>query len=290
MMLRRLFSRLDRVGAIDQSNSERLIVVHNHIFKNAGSTIDWALKRNFGAAFVDHRDDAAMKQGPRYLGKYLTDKPHIRAISSHHIRPPLPVISGAQLFTIMMFRHPIERVTSVYNFEKRQKGASTPGAKFASSHSLSDYVVWRMRFDVPPTIRNFHIYRSIPLPVDWRRPLTEQELDLAKDFVRSVVLLGLVDRFDASMVLFEEALRPFYPDIDLTYRPQNVGQHPHVTQSERIEKLRADVGNDIFEMLCGHNAMDMDLYGLARLLFEERVARTPDFEAKLADFRRRCAD
>ena len=36
----------------------RNVILHYHLFKNAGSTLDWSLQRQFGAGFVDHRDDA----------------------------------------------------------------------------------------------------------------------------------------------------------------------------------------------------------------------------------------
>lgn len=268
--------------------AERVIVVHSHIFKNAGSTIDWALKRNFGDGFMDHRDDAEMRKGPAYLGPYLAEAPHILALSSHHIKPPLPVVAGARLLAAMMFRHPIERVTSVYNFEKRQIPANTPGARFASTHTLGEYVEWRMRFDVPPTIRNFHVYRSLPLPADWRRSVTADELEHAQDFVRSVPLLGVVARFNESMVLFEEVLRQFYPDIDLSYTPQNVGQPPRSLE-ERIDTLRAEIADDVFRLLCERNAMDMRLYETAQRVFEERLAGIAHLDMRVADFERRCA-
>ena len=34
------------------------VIVHIHIFKNAGSSFDSSLRENFGKNFVDHRDDA----------------------------------------------------------------------------------------------------------------------------------------------------------------------------------------------------------------------------------------
>lgn len=55
-----------------------------HAFKNAGSTIDWALEKNFNKAFIDHRDDKNMKKGAAYLGPYLIENLNISALSSHH--------------------------------------------------------------------------------------------------------------------------------------------------------------------------------------------------------------
>ena len=36
-------------------NHKRVIMVHTHIFKNAGTSLDWVLQKNFGKNFLDHR-------------------------------------------------------------------------------------------------------------------------------------------------------------------------------------------------------------------------------------------
>jgi hypothetical protein len=258
------------------------------VFKNAGSTIDWALRRNFNNGFDDHRDDAHMKLGPEYLGPYLRDNPWIRALSTHHLRPPLPVQDDMRLMSIMMFRHPIERVTSVYKFERKQIHAETLGSKFARNHDIREYVLWRMRFDVPPTIRNFHTYRSLALPVNWRKEVNVSDLEKSKSFVDSVEMIGFVERFDESMVLFEEALRLFFPDIDLSYRIQNVGQRREESLAERVQGLQKEIGEDAFQLLMERNRADLELYDYARNLFDKRLAQVADFDAKLNDFKARC--
>jgi hypothetical protein len=265
-----------------------VIIVHNHLFKNAGSSIDWALRNNFGNAFIDHRDNQKMLKGPSYLGPYLLNNPSIIALSTHHLRPPLPVLENTRILTIMMFRHPIERVTSAYNFERKQTGASTLGAKFARTHNLREYVFWRMQSEVPPTIRNFHIYRTLPLPANWRNDVGETELGQAKNFVDSVRMLGFVESFDESMVLFEDGLRFFSPDIDLSYRIQNVGQRRGETLEEHIQWLQKEIGADAFQLLIEGNRADMELYEHARNLFHERLNQVADLAAKLNDFRARC--
>jgi hypothetical protein len=271
-----------------QMRGKRLIIIHNHVFKNGGSTIDWALRRNFKSGFVDHHDNRNMQKGAEYLGPYLSGHPQIRAISTHHLRPPLPEIGDARLVTIMMFRHPIERVTSVYNFERLQIHAETLGARYARDHDLREYVQWRMQYTVPPTIRNFHIFRTLPPPVNWKKEVDENKFALAKAYIDSVEMLGFVERFDESMVLFEEELRTFLPDIDLAYVIQNVGQRKMETQEERIERLRNEIGDDTFQRLENSNAKDMELYQYAQNVFEKRCAAVPDLNEKLRIFRDRC--
>jgi hypothetical protein len=270
--------------------TERLIIFHNHLFKNAGSTIDWALRRNFGKAFVDHRDNRNMQRGAAYLGPYFSENPWILALSTHHFRPPLPTLEKVRFITIMMFRHPIERVLSVYNFERQQIHADTLGAKFARDHDLREYVLWRMRPDVPPTIRNFHVYRSLPMRIKWQVQFGENEFEDAKRYVRSVNLLGFVDSFDESMVSFENALRTRYLDIDLSYRAQNIFQDFDEPREYRIEKLKRLIGEDVFHLLVKENKYDVELYNYARQLFDKRLSLIPNLGVVLEDLRKRCTD
>jgi hypothetical protein len=268
--------------------NQRTIIIHNHGFKNAGSTIDWALKKNFGRGFIDHRDDENMKKGPAYLGPYLTRHSDITALSSHHVRLPLPTLQNAKILMIMMFRHPIERVTSVYHYERKQKRAKTPGAKFARTHDLSEYVRWRLRSDVPGTIRNFHFIKLKPLPLHRDTPADAGGLKTAQKILDTNAMTGFVDRFDESMVFFEQVLRPYFPDIDLSYRIQNVNQKPEETIGQRIEQLKKEIGKKNFDALEEHNKLDLILYEYALKQFEKKINQIADFDARLNDFKTRC--
>lgn len=273
-----------------KSNSvkKKFVVYHNHIFKNAGSTIDWALKKNFGNGFVDHRDDSKMQKDPNHLKFYIQEHPKICALSSHHLRLPLPKVDNVTAFTIMMFRHPIERVASVYQFERRQTQSDTLGARFAREHDLKAYVKWRLQLDVPPTIRNFHLTKSLPNPVRWRQPASEADLTKAMTYVDSVEMLGFVERFDESMILFESTLRPVYSGIDLSYKIQNVGTHSHVPKTTRIEKLRNALGDSLYHTLLEKNWADLKLYEYALGVFNKRVFSAEKMASTLACFRQRC--
>jgi hypothetical protein len=270
------------------SRYRRVVIIHNHLFKNAGSTIDWGLRKNFGAGFVDHRNDDDMKQGDVYLKTFLLANPKIKAISTHQLTLPLPAIDGVFLPQILMFRHPVERITSVYNFEKRQKGVSTPGAISAKKYGLKSYVEWRMQPTVGATIRNFHFRKCLPPRRYQNKPFTDEEKNFALGYVTSIEMLGLVDRFDESMVLFESFLSDYYPSIDLSYVAQNIGQTKKQTSEERIAALKERVGNETFDLILQNNQEDLMLYNAAVELFEERLTKVPDFKKKLVDFRQRC--
>ena len=133
----------------------RLIIAHGHIFKNAGSTLDWSLQRSFGDGFLDHRDDKLMREhGTRHLGELVAEQTSLQAISSHHMAGTMPDLEGHQFAQVYLLRNPIQRVRSVYEFERQQRSDSL-GARTAKSKTFREYVAWRMQANVPRTIRNY---------------------------------------------------------------------------------------------------------------------------------------
>jgi hypothetical protein len=266
----------------------RIVIVHNHLFKNAGSTIDWALEKNFGGDFLDHRNDIQMRQGAIYLSNYLEHNQHIKALSTHHLTLPLPSLPRTHLLQLVMFRHPIERVISVYGFEKKQEISISQGARQARNNLLSEYIVWRMQPDTGPVIRNFQARRTLQINGCTKGNPTSQFTQNAKRFARGIELPGLVDRFDESMVLFEESLTKMFPKIDLSYVKQNIGQEVTASIELRLQKLKIEIGEEIYRMIVDNNLYDLQLLKIVRDEFEIRVSRVPGFSEKLLNFRKRC--
>ena len=138
----------------------RTVILHGHIFKNAGTTFDLSLERNFGDRLGDHRDDLEMRGGgAQYLESFLEDHPEIEALSSHHLNFSISQSNALDFISCYILRNPISRIRSVYNFERQQKSDSL-GAKTAKKLSFLEDTLWRMRDDVPNTIRNHHSGRS----------------------------------------------------------------------------------------------------------------------------------
>jgi hypothetical protein len=270
----------------------RHIILHGHIFKNAGSSLDWALRRQFGEGFLDHREDKAMRQKQaQHLAQLIEADPALTALSSHHLCYPRPDLEGVRFHPIYMLRHPIERIDSVYAFERRQK-AETRGARAAKEKNFKGYVAWRMQNEVPRTIRDyqtcyvagFHDEQPTkPVPADWlRRSLNH---------LGRVDCLGVVDRYDESMVVFEHYLGEFFAGIDLSYIRQNS------TRRLRGEKRLDDRVRDVMKRLgslatevIANNSLDLALYRYANQRLDRALAEIPDIEDRLQDFRGRCGD
>ncbi len=267
----------------------RTVLVHCHLFKNAGTTLDWSLRTCFGDRFVEHTDDEKMRTGPAYLSDYLTQHESLCALSSHHVHFPMPELDGTRILPLVMLRHPIDRVGSVYNFEARQK-SNGAGAVNAKKMIFPEYVMWRMSPSSGATIRNFQTRRLCDHFVRTGTSVAEEDFVAALRQVQHLQLMGIVERYDESMVLFEETLRPFFPNIDLAYVRQNVSRGRKKTVEARVEAVYARLGSEISTLLKKKNQWDQALYEVGQALLLKRIEAVPAFEEKLAAFRKRCQD
>lgn len=267
----------------------RQILLHNHLFKNAGTTIDWALKRSFGRRFCDHRDDQEMvKGGMPYVVEFLTRQRPVMAISSHHM-PFDPDFETAELafWHVCMLRHPIARALSVYRYEKSQPARQSLGAKMAKQLDMRGYFEWRLGDESPAVLRDSHTRLLSGLRSKKRQVLEEADLERAGSQARRPrVLVGLVERFDESMVLFEHALQGTFENIDLTHVVQNKSREQ---VSDPAEALRAELGDELYAKLLQKNAYDMCLYEDMSRELDRRMAAIADFDVQLTTYRDRCA-
>jgi hypothetical protein len=261
------------------------VVLHLHLFKNAGSTLDWSLGRFFQAAFCDHREDQLMRGSPEYLRRYLADHSSLRALSSHWLPLPLDLRElPVRPFPLVMLRHPIERMASVYAFERRQE-VDHPGTRRAREGSLQDYVAWRLEEGTGPVLKN---YQSRMLSGDYPGDGDRRQLERALDNLQSFAGVGLVERFDESMVLFEASLREHFPAIDLSYRAQNVRDPgDRRAPEERLTAVESELG-DLLEPARAANELDLALYERAAGSFRECLGRIPDLGERVGSLHRRC--
>jgi hypothetical protein len=264
---------------------KRNILLHCHFFKNAGTSIDWALMRNFKTSFHENKKHFySVADWDDHLRHLLYDQT-LQAISSHIFSLRPPEVSGVKFYLIAMFRHPIERVTSVAAYEKKQEYLNSLGTITDTNIGLREYVAAYLKDGTPASIRNIHTLRFAGR--DNGCPVSDDDLARAVATVSLCQTIGVVEFFDESMVLFEEILQPVFPGLDLSYIKQNENQPPQ-SVDERIKSLKEQLGGDLYEMLVEKNAMDMKLYEIVKLRFHERIGAMSGFSLKLKLFRDRC--
>ncbi|GAB5413086.1 MAG: hypothetical protein Cons2KO_06890 [Congregibacter sp.] len=263
----------------------RQVLLHGHIFKNAGTTLDWSLQRCFGDKFLEHRDDPKIRQNPESELREVLQSDDLQALSSHSMPCPAPEIQGVRFSELVLLRHPLKRVRSVYEFERNQQ-AETPGALAAKEKNYADYVHWRMQAGVGATIRNFQTRfvcggRARNARFD---PGPEQFFSSIANIERSA-LTGIVERYDESMVVFESVLSQHFPGIDLSYVPQNVTRQRFGGSKKAWDEDLGDVKNELIEK----NAYDLALYEHANQRLTASIEQVTDFSARLQAFKQRCA-
>ena len=218
---------------------------------------------------------------------YLIENKEIHALSSHHIKMPMPEIDGVNIFPILLFRNPIERVGSVYQFERKQD-AETPGAVNAKKYSLSDYVKWRMEKTSGATIREFHTRYCVGKITRPGLDLTDIDFQEAKKVVNENPLIGMVERFNESMVWMEESMRPYFSSLDLSCVSQNINQSTSRTTDEKIDKFFSQLDSESADLLLENNKYDILLFNYVRSVLAKRIESIEDLESKLEKFNLRC--
>ncbi len=268
----------------------RNIILHSHIFKNAGTTFDYTLKNNFKEDFIDHRDDVDMIDGKqKYLIQYLKKNKSIKALSSHSIHFTAKSNANFNFHQVYFIRHPIERIKSVYNFEKKQGSHTSLGAKMANELNFIDYIEWRMGEDVPATIRNCHtLFLSGEGP---QANNVDNKFKAAHATLKQLVLIGVVDRYDESMVVFEEYLTQYFSNIDLSYIRQNITNKDNKKNvEEKVKEVMDTFNPNLKEIILKKNSYDMKLYEMSNNKLDEQIAKIMNFDERLKFFKQRCKD
>lgn len=265
----------------------RYVVVHYHIMKNAGSTIISILEREFGDGFYDiHRSAASDVIGPDDLAEFIAEHPDARAITSHHIRYPLPEVPSVVVFDCCFVRDPLDRLESLYTFLRKTNDPSVLG-QLADTAGVAEFLSQLLQEHShqvcnPQTNLLANGGRFV-------RPPDATDLQRAVGAIQKCALPGLVDRFDESLTAAEYFWKPAFPALRLHHQPHNVSRSTSMPLSERHRRLRAQCGAALFRQLRQANELDERLYTAARRELERRIGLVPSFPSRLEEFRKRCS-
>lgn len=254
---------------------QRNVIVHYHLFKNAGSSIDHLLKFNFDDKWMAYDSDSANGIIPcEGLEKLIAENPEINAFSSHQIIPPLPKIDG-NVYPIVVLRDPIDRVKSAYLFEQqKQLGLDKPKG------TLEEYIKSKFRNRRHNSIEEFQVIRlSNKYENRFQNHDTidsDELLENAKKFIESLSFIGIVDDFDRSVELLIDFVKPAFPDFKAREFKANVLQDLSLSQQEKRQQIESELSAEVFEELLDRNRLDESLYQLGKAHFEKLWAQKTD--------------
>ncbi len=251
--------------------STRHILLHYHLFKNAGTSIDRLLQESYGEQWKNYdKDKPGAKISGAEIQLYLEDNPALVALSSHQIVPPVPR-GDFSILPIVFLRDPVDRIKSAWLFEwQKQPGLSTPKG------SLSDYILEKFKPRSGSVIANFQVSRLSNSEYNNTIPVAglsdHDRLHQAMAFLRQCPFFGIVDRFDDSLRLLADATRHNYPELECKAYKENVSQSMSVSLAEKYAQLQHEIGNEMYNTVLQRNALDLQLYSYALGLFDSRLA------------------
>jgi hypothetical protein len=248
-------------------------MLHYHFLKSAGMAIEDMLRRSFekNYASIDTEDrDGHMSTAA--LLALLNSNPHLKAVSSHQIRYPVPQVRGFMFFDLCFLRDPIDRIRSIYDYFRDKPGAGDPVSECANSLRLGEFIAFLIK-EMPWYINDAQV-NLLANGIVNDCP-SAQDFDRATAQMLRTSFLGVVDRFGESMVAGQYFLQPGFPELACWGVPTNTTARVDSTLEERKALVREACDSNTYSELLRLNAMDSKLVDLARAEVERRFRCVP---------------
>jgi hypothetical protein len=255
------------------SRRKRPLLIHYHIFKNAGTSFEWALKRALGRRFCTY-DPTAPNQllSSADIIRFVKRRPETEAVSSHQATLPTPKIRGREVVSSILIRDPIARIRSLYSFERRQE-ASTPGALKAKELDFKGFVEWRLS-TAPAMLCNYQMHFCSRIKgARHKGGLDEALLRKAIANLDQIDIVGTVERYSEWLALAQSILSTAFPNILLSVTRQNVTvARRETTEAAILDDLVNDLGETLADYLLENNKFDMRLHQIADAILTRKLA------------------
>ena len=222
---------------------ERTVVLHYHLFKNAGTSVDEVLQRNFGKAWVTREFLSMDDNNTASVEQWIRETPEALSYSSHTMLGPIPKVEGVRVVSIMLLRDPIDRIKSVYRFERNQS-VETWESTLAKSCDFEEYVLKRLNIEGDRQCRNFHTARLATL-----MPENVSELERAKKALKDVSVVGRVEKFGNFLEDLCKVLQPTFEDFKAEMVWENKGDSSQLQLDDKMIAALRDANMDDFDLL-----------------------------------------
>ena len=253
-------SSLAAPRAVRGAAAPRTVVVHCHVFKNAGSSVDLILRRHFGPGWVTTEFPVhGAVSNADLTHAFIRGHPALQALSTHtgdwwlgHASDDLTVLP------VIFLRHPLLRIRSAYSFE-RDQDADTLGARLAKTHDFAGYVAARLDIAHDHAFRNFQARRLAAYHARLKADLRTAALA----GLERAPFVGLVEDFEGSARRLEATLAPHVPGFEAAAARANVTDTSGLAQDEKIARARAALGEALHARLVRENTVDFEIYARA---------------------------
>lgn len=239
-------------------------ILHCHIFKNAGTSIDDILKKNFGRKWAEREFSEVPPKRIYAINDWLRAETEILAFSSHTITGPILPVLERDVLLIANFRHPIDRLYSAYKFERNQK-AKNFGAVLAKETSFAGYIRARLALNGHNFCNNFQsrFFASFATETLFRKNGSDAQLLLsAKEGLNSFYHIGSVGLMEKSNEILEKKMRVYFPNFKAHSSYLNRTASTSFVLEEKLEKILELLGRETYDSLVEANLVDLEIYDM----------------------------
>lgn len=215
----------------------RTIILHYHLFKNAGTSIDEILKSNFKEKWIT-TEFKASEDNSEEIKAWILDNPEAVAFSSHTMTGPVPKIHDTNIISIILLRNPIRRIISAYKFERNQQ-VDTWGANLAKQVNFEDYVVTRLLKDGDTQCRNFQSERLATMT-----PTKAPNIERAMTALDNFSMVGIVEEFEKTLSLLESILQNQFENFKVESTHKNRSNEYELEFSPALNQLLHECNNN----------------------------------------------
>jgi hypothetical protein len=244
------------------------LIAHLRIPHNAGDPVDRVLGRNFGTAFAAIQgpgvSSALSEEG---IARLVGASTGILAISSDQLRLPLEAAGDRAILPFLFLRHPIDRITSMFEQEARARSAEEPAEAFP--YAMKAWVE-AMLDEAPHSICEAQATFLTAGGDSWALP-TPIEFREAEYVMEDLPFCGVVDQLDDSLLLFESIVREWFPGFDGTCPSRGVEGGRGSSLGTRLERTKEALGSRLYHRLEVANAYDVQLVEDARRVLARRL-------------------
>lgn len=200
--------------------SKRILYVHYHIPKTAGTSLNQCLLEWFGHGYLPmYHAVPGYSYSKSELDSAIYDNPEADCISSHSIGKYYPQIAGRPTAYFCFVRHPILYIRSNYSYCKKNFDSLTPEHKASISIDLSKYTSEELTKqalqDKQASVFLSHFlsaelktYRSIhPNPEALEGDFDDTLLAMAIQKIDSFSFVGLQEMFNQHLYLLADIIQ-----------------------------------------------------------------------------------
>jgi hypothetical protein len=249
----------------------RHVLVHMHLFKNAGAAVDRALKEGF-----DHRwtmlASTAPGEGAEAVAQAADADPNLLAVSVGQIRFPFPHRDRLRFHPLLFLRNPILRARAVYQNERsewQRKHSDGLHTRMANEHDFRAWIQWCLSEQMlSGPVGNYQtrmccITDNGTTLADWGKPITLRHFREATTMLANATV-GTIEDFDASLIRIERALHPTFPKLRLLSYLEEISVQEGIYPDLGADDVHDELGDKVYNQLCAANALDLLLWRRAR--------------------------